>query len=598
MSFPKQYSFNTKVLISFILLGFILLAILFVQIIPNMQEEQKKVKKNQIEHMISLTNEQLKLAVQLLLHSRNSKINSITSEIDSLLDKYQIEYKTTNEILRNLNAKESCSFYSKEEALNKISKRELSFFKKQKLIFYHKEQKHMCPKQVESFFYNTQLENGKDIYVMCKPIVFESKHISLESKIKKDLQNSFKLTRKDHKGKINLIWINKKHKGFEKEPLFNTKDKPFNEKYCLSKMSSLLIPQTGTLSGKQIIEASNKEPIFHILDGKNAYTWVKTINVELDNDLYFLTTIFEEDINKHLTSSLLKVFPPAVLSLVLAIVLGFFIFKKLFKSINILTNTVKQINEGKIDLRSGLKGDDDIALLGKSFDKMLDSLEENIKTLDNKVEAKTKELSESLSEKEVLLKEVHHRVKNNLAMTINLIKLQKKKLDDEKTKEALVDIQERIFTMELLHRKLYESKDLSSISFKKYVSELCEDLHNTYNNNEKIKLQVDIDDSQMSIDFALPCGLIITECLINAYKYAFESSSGLIYVEFRKKQNHCTLKIKDNGIGLPKNININKTKSLGLRLVSSIVKGQLLGSFNYVYDEGAKFLICFEMKEN
>lgn len=287
--------------------------------------------------------------------------------------------------------------------------------------------------------------------------------------------------------------------------------------------------------------------------------------------------------------------PAAFLAFFVAVILGFFVFKRLFKSINVLTTTASEVNKGNITLRSKISGIDDIAILGSTFDKMLDSIEENINNLDKKVEEKTKELSGSLEEKEVLLKEIHHRVKNNLAMTINLIKLQKSKIEDEKTKDILVDIQERIFTMELLHRKLYESKDLNSIPFKKYVEELCSDLNKTYSNSRDIKITCDIEDININIEYALPCGIIITESLTNAYKYAFEGNTGEISISFKKNKNNCNLIIKDNGKGLPKDIDINKTKSLGLRLVSSITKGQLHGNFEYKYEKGSSFTISFSI---
>lgn len=590
MAFPKTYSLNTKITLSFMVLGFFLLSILFVQIIPNMKKEQQESKKNQIEHMITVTNEQLKLAVELLIHSRESRLNKIETEIN------QIIYDN------NFDTYEKCEFYSKEKASKLLNKNELHLLKNDHLSFYTGEEEHMCPKSTKTILYSKILDNGKEIIAKCNPSFFKNKHSNLEEDIKNNLQKSFELTEKDHKGKINLIWINTESENYAKSPLYEKEDKTYNMKYCLSKMSSSSIPQTGKLTAREIVEASDSAPIYHFINTKEnlnkfdkpAYTWVKTLSNISGKRLFFLTTIYEEDFNRELNSPLLKVLPATILSFLIVIALGFFLFKKLFKSINVLTTTAKKVNDGNIHLRSNIKGTDDISILAKTFDSMLDSIEKNINQLDKKVEIKTKELRTSLEEKEILLKEIHHRVKNNLAMTINLIKLQKSKIDDEKTNNSLTDIQERIFTMELLHRKLYESKDLNFISFNKYVLELLDDLNSTYGKNKKIKINSDIDDINMNIEYALPCGLIITECITNAYKYAFANDRGNINVSFKIIENKCILTMSDDGIGLPENININKTKSLGLKLVSTIVKGQLFGKFSHKNKNGSLFKVVFE----
>lgn len=592
MSFPKSYSFNTKITLSFITLGFLLLSILFIQILPNMQEEQKKHKKNEIENMIALTNEQIKLAVQLLVYSREAKVEKIEINLNNIVEKY--DYKNSK-ILENIENETNCKVDFYGNKIDSISKELKSLLHTEGLKIYLDQEEHMCPKKIEKFYFIKSLKDKRKILLECNTNIFDNKYPDLESGLKKDLQKSFHLTNQDHKGKINLIWINTKNKDYLDKPLYSKTDKFYNNKYCLSRMSSSSIPQTGGLTAMELIEASNKEPLYHKLDDKNSITWIKTIKNSTDAKLLFLTTIYEEDFNKNFSSPFLKVFPAAVFSLVVAILLGFFLFRSLFKSVNILTNTAKEVNKGNINLRSNIHGNDDIAVLAKAFDNMLDSIEENIKNLDKKVEEKTIELTSSLEEKEVLLKEIHHRVKNNLAMTINLIKLQKSKIEDDKTKEILVDIQERIFTMELLHRKLYESKDLSSIPFKKYVSELSKDLYLTYGKSRNITTNCQIEDINMSIEYALPCGLIITECLTNAYKYAFEKEQGTINILLRQKDNKYSLIISDDGVGLPKGIDINKAKTLGLRLISSIIKGQLLGTFDYIYENGSEFYINFRI---
>jgi two-component sensor histidine kinase len=262
---------------------------------------------------------------------------------------------------------------------------------------------------------------------------------------------------------------------------------------------------------------------------------------------------------------------------------------------SILTNTAKEVNEGNLNIRSDIKGKDDIGLLGTTFDNMLDTIEKDINVLDKKVEERTSQLQSSLDEKEILLREIHHRVKNNLAMTIELIKIQKIKIKDSTTKVALGDIQERIHVMELLHRKLYESKNLSSINITKYINELVSDISQSYVESRNIKIDIKIDESYfMDIEHALPCGLIINECLTNSIKHAFIDNTGKIEISLVKVDQCFILKIEDNGVGIDKSINIKTSKTLGLRLISSIVRGQLLGTIDYETKNGASFTIKFK----
>ena len=607
----KVLSLNAKITLAFITIGFILLFILFVQIIPRLIIEQKEQKIHQMEHMIILTQNQLKFARELLINERKESI----SRIEKWFHKQSAQSVVllnqgidTPNVLETLSRKTSCNSYVLdknkttlyEESNSSLSIEKKLLLEKKTLHFFTSNQLHMCPKKTHSLLFQTFLDNGNRLILECQPEYFKSDHDSLEARIKSDLQKSFKLTYSDHKGKINLLWINMKNPNFSTQPLYESSDETYNKKYCMSKMSSSTFPQTGTLTAKQIVDAANKSPIKHQLavdnsEPKSAMTWVRVLNNTGERQFFFLVTVFEEDLNKNLYEPLLKIMPAGVLALITAILLGFLIFRRMFNSIGILTNTVKEVNAGNRSIRSHLKGDDDIAFLAQSFDAMMDSIEKNIMQLDSKVENKTKQLQESLKEKETLLKEIHHRVKNNLAMTINLIKLQKAKLRDEKSQEVLTDIQERIFTMELLHKKLYESKDLNSISMKRYISELVDDLHATYQIDKTIQRELDIDDIFLDIEQALPCGLVITETLINSYKYAFKGAYGKVKISCKQVDGKIELIIQDDGVGLPEDFDIHTTKSLGLRLITSIVKGQLLGNIACDTTEGTKYMIQFTM---
>ncbi|WP_330848607.1 sensor histidine kinase [Aliarcobacter butzleri] len=271
----------------------------------------------------------------------------------------------------------------------------------------------------------------------------------------------------------------------------------------------------------------------------------------------------------------------------------------MINNINTLTKTAIKVNKGEKNIRSNVKGDDDIGILGESFDSMLDIFENNIKILDEKVEEKTKEITKSLEEKEILLKEIHHRVKNNLALTISLIELQEEEIEDEKTKKVLVDIQERIYTMELLHRKLYESTNLNKIPFKSYTLDLIKTISKTYDKDEKVKIETSIENIDLNIETAMPYGIILNELITNCFKYAFKNQDEpKLEITISKKNNEeISLILKDNGKGLSKDFSKLCNETLGLRLINMIVNFQLMGKVIYEFDNGAKFTILGKIKE-
>ena len=286
------------------------------------------------------------------------------------------------------------------------------------------------------------------------------------------------------------------------------------------------------------------------------------------------------------------------MALLISVLFGYFLFKRWIKNIDTLSNTARQICLGKLNLRSNIKGNDDIGVLGVAFDSMLDKLEDNIKNLDSEVENRTIELSNSLKSKEILLKEIHHRVKNNLSLTINFIKLQKFRIQDLSTKEALSNIENRIYTMALLHTKLYESQSLDSINFKNYINQLVQDIKETFENNDEIQISTQIDEILLDIDYAMPCGLIINEALINCFKYAFKNKKGAINLSFKSIENSFILEIKDNGIGLKKDFNLKNLDSLGLNLINSIATIQLSGILKIKQTKGTHLIIEFPKSNN
>lgn len=205
-------------------------------------------------------------------------------------------------------------------------------------------------------------------------------------------------------------------------------------------------------------------------------------------------------------------------------------------------------------------------------------------------------LDQSAKEKEVLLKEVHHRVKNNLQIISSILQLQSDKFDNQQLKKIMKEGQHRIQSMAIVHQQLYGSESLSEINFKKYVEQLTRQIRLGYQDPEKeINVIIQIQECTFTIPTTIPLGLIINELVSNAYKYAFKNKKeGTISIEVKQLKTHdYQLMVKDNGKGIQQDLNIEEINSLGLKLVR-ILTHQLQGNFSYKNDEGAQFMITFK----
>ncbi|MCK9150468.1 PAS domain S-box protein [Methanobacterium alcaliphilum] len=204
-----------------------------------------------------------------------------------------------------------------------------------------------------------------------------------------------------------------------------------------------------------------------------------------------------------------------------------------------------------------------------------------------------RELKRSLEEKKSLLKEIHHRVKNNMQIISSLLNLQSNYVKEEESKDILKDSQNRVKSMAMIHEKLYMSSDLSHISFKEYVERLISDLFFTYSlQKSQIKTVLNIEDIEMNMETAIPLGLIINELVTNSLKFAFPEKKGSILIELKVDKEKRKLIIADDGQGLPNQVDFKKTKTLGLVLVNNLVD-QIDGNILYDGSHGAKYIITF-----
>jgi two-component sensor histidine kinase len=199
----------------------------------------------------------------------------------------------------------------------------------------------------------------------------------------------------------------------------------------------------------------------------------------------------------------------------------------------------------------------------------------------------------SAEQKEVLLREIHHRVKNNLAIVISLLNFQLRNNESEELNRMIIDIQMRIRSMALIHEHLYRSESLDRIPIANYVDSLTFMIMTAFSGH-RINLVKQLEPIDVSIETALPIGLIINELLTNAFKYAFPGHiPGDIHLTLSREEGQmCSIIVKDNGIGLPETSSMDSEKSLGLYIVKLLVE-QLDGSVNIVRNNGTAFHIRF-----
>jgi two-component sensor histidine kinase/HAMP domain-containing protein len=269
-------------------------------------------------------------------------------------------------------------------------------------------------------------------------------------------------------------------------------------------------------------------------------------------------------------------------------------------------------------IRARKETEDEVGQLTDGFNEMLSQMQDRdqelIKAQENlekRVQERTKELKqeiferirvehrlrESLKEKEVLLKEIHHRVKNNLQVISSLLYLQSKKIKHQPAMEMFVESQNRIRSMALIHEKLYQSTDMVHIDFSEYIHSLIGHLSSSYGAKlVDVKINILIEDVHLSIDKGIPCALIVNELVVNALKYAFpKERKGEITIRIsRDGDGSVVLSVADNGVGIPHTVDLANSETLGLQLVKHLSQ-QLKGRIDIRNGQGTNFLITFQV---
>lgn len=280
----------------------------------------------------------------------------------------------------------------------------------------------------------------------------------------------------------------------------------------------------------------------------------------------------------------------ATLTLIIGGLAAWIFARKLTRPIQSLQNFAMKVASGSLNARALVDSRDEIGDLADSFNHMVEALELSQTKLRDSVRTEA-----AAREKEILLREIHHRVKNNMQILTSLIRLQARRANTAEMRTVLQDSESRIRSMGLLHEKLYQSESVSAIDMQSYLRTLTNELlrmNTPAGKRREIKLSVR--DIALGMDTALPCGLIVTELVSNALKYAFpDRQEGIIYISVSKEaEGEFNLIVWDNGIGIPDDFDISRSTSLGMRLVTMLVD-QLNGKVSFSGHQGTRWEIKF-----
>lgn len=278
-----------------------------------------------------------------------------------------------------------------------------------------------------------------------------------------------------------------------------------------------------------------------------------------------------------------------LLTIALGLILSILLSRHLTHPIKSLRAFALEIARGNLGARVANPRPDEIGDLEHSMNLMAARLEES-----RRHRELAREQESALREKDILLREIHHRVKNNMQILSSLLRMQSRSLPDKQLAAVLSESETRIRSMALIHEKLYQSEQLSGVPLQAYLETLCSELLRMYGKGRRIEIDVQAHDISLELDTALPCGLIVNELVSNALKYAFpDASMGYLLIELSAVNDGLRLTIHDNGIGLPEDLDIDRANSLGLKLVRMLV-AQLDGTLELDTDFGTRFEIRFQ----
>lgn len=280
----------------------------------------------------------------------------------------------------------------------------------------------------------------------------------------------------------------------------------------------------------------------------------------------------------------------ALLTLFFGLACSFAFSRQLTQPIGRLRNFAQELASGNLNARADVRTGNEIEELSEAMNRMAARLAASQELKEQSIRSEA-----ALREKEILLREIHHRVKNNMQILSSLLRMQARRMDNEEVTKVMNESESRIRSMSLIHEKLYQSESLSTVNLQDYLNTLTQELRRVYQRSNPIDILIETNNIELQLDTAMPCGLIVNELVSNAMKYAFPADqSGTITVGVSKQEEGTfTLYVADNGCGLPPELDIEKSKSLGLKLVRMLTD-QIQGTLRIDRHQGCAYHITFQ----
>jgi two-component sensor histidine kinase len=267
-----------------------------------------------------------------------------------------------------------------------------------------------------------------------------------------------------------------------------------------------------------------------------------------------------------------------VLSLLILLFLALRSARQLITPIQHLTEATKNLTQGELEQNVSVNTNDELETLAESFNEM------------------TENLRLTIEEKDTLLKELHHRVKNNMQVVTSLLRLQSKQIDNPEVQEIFSKSRQRINSMALVHEQLYQSDTMTEIDVETYLNELVRGIKHGYLGERTISIECQVEEGiTLDMDRTIHCGLIISELTLNALQHAFTEAdtNSKITISLSQSEDHFVLTIGDNGSGLPDDFEIDNPSSLGMNLVHRLATKQLRGDLTFKTDNETVFTVEF-----
>ncbi|MGR3175542.1 MAG: sensor histidine kinase [Candidatus Scalindua sp.] len=373
----------------------------------------------------------------------------------------------------------------------------------------------------------------------------------------------------------------------------------------------IMLTESRFIEGAILNQVVDTEPVRRIVEGGNdgmvgiypGYRGVPVVGVSADMLEYGWILMVEMD----KAAAFAPLRRLGIVSLIVggvcgaaAIGIGIIFSISTARPINRLKYVAERIADGDFSYRAETGRKDEIGALANSFNVMVEELSKKKRELQVRIYECTyaeEKIKASLKEKEALLREVHHRVKNNLQIISSLLDMSSMQTDNQETMDLFADSRNRVNAMALVHTQLYGSERFDKINMEKHIQELSRNLLQIYAMENTIVLDIKSNDMYFTVNQAIPCALVLNELITNICKHAYrEGQKGMISISMQKSDdNTFLLRVKDDGVGIPEGFDIGKVKSLGLSLVRNLVYNQLKGKIDVRRNKGTEFLIEFKV---